>query len=520
MKASSEAAQTPPPSGARGALTLMIGTLASRVTGLLRISLLNQLYSQTVTDAFNVALKIPNLFRELLAEGALTNAFVPVYKGLSRDEARRLSGALLSLLLAVNTVLVLLAVLFAPALVSLLLSGGNVDFELAVTLTRVVFPFLAAISFSALAMGILQSEERFFAPAWAPVMLNLTTAVLMLLFPGQAVMLALAFVAGGVAQFAFQLPFLVRLGVLPRPRFGWHPALTGVVLLMTPFAFTTGARQFLNVIATRILDQLPPGSQTAFVNAETFLSLALGLFSISPALAYYSRLSADAVEAPERFVKTLREGLGLIAFLTVPAGLMLLLLAEPAVQAVLNWMTAFDPAAGADPQTLALSAAALAPLGLAVFPMGLNNLLLRTFYVRRLVRVPVALVAAFALFNALLYAALAPRYGIAGLSWATVVVMWAQLAVLLALVSRREGLSLLAFLARAGRLWLAGFGAAGFTALLLALLPEATTYWHHLLRAALGIGVMAGGYALFCLAARVSELERLRDAILRRLKDK
>ena len=156
----------------------MIGTLASRVTGLLRQSLLVQLFSTEVTDAFLIALKIPNLFRELLAEGALINSFVPAYKALPPADAKRLSGALLSLLVVLNGLLLLLAVWTAPVIVNLLVSDPDtINVPLTISLTRAVFPFLSAISFSALAMGILNAEERFFAPAWAPVVLNVVTAV-------------------------------------------------------------------------------------------------------------------------------------------------------------------------------------------------------------------------------------------------------------------------------------------------------------------------------------------------------
>ena len=162
----------------------MVGTLGSRVTGFLRQSLLNQLFATEITDAFLVALRVPNLFRELLAEGALTNSFVPIYKSLSRQEARSLSGALLGLLTIANGALLLLAFVGAPWVVNLLVAdSANINVELTVRLTRLVFPFLAAISFSALAMGILQAEERFLAPAWAPVALNVVTILGMLLYP-------------------------------------------------------------------------------------------------------------------------------------------------------------------------------------------------------------------------------------------------------------------------------------------------------------------------------------------------
>lgn len=505
-----ESPEAPPPrrSSARGALTLMGGTLASRVTGLLRNSLLNQLFPVGVADAFTVALKVPNLFRELLAEGALTNSFVPVYKGLPAAEAKRLSGALLSLLLLVNALLTLAAVAAAPWVVRLLLGAeGSVDYELAVRLARVVFPFLPAISLSAWAMGVLNAEERFLAPAWAPVALNVVASGLMLAFPGRAVPLALAFVLGALVQFVVQLPAMARHGLLPRPRLPWHPELAGVLLLMLPFAFTTSGRQVLNVVATRLLDALPAGSQLAFFNADLFLSLALGLFSVSPALAWYSRLADDAARAPERFAGTLLGGLRFITFLTVPAGLLLWLLAAPATRVVFDYLSLAG--GGAEPQVLRLTALATAPLGLAVFPLGLVNLLIRSFYVRRAVRLPVLIVVATLALHALLYALAAPRYGIAGMSWATVVVAWTQLAVLLTLVRRREGLELLAFARFAVTVALAAGAALAVGAGLLAVLPWPADWWGALARVVVVGGATALLYAGFGALLGLRELREL-----------
>ncbi|ADI16056.1 murein biosynthesis integral membrane protein MurJ [Truepera radiovictrix] len=501
-----------PRGGARGAVTLMIGTLASRVTGLLKQSLLVQLFDRSVTDAFNVALRVPNLFRELLAEGALTNAFVPVYKGLGAAEARRLSGALLSLLLFVNALLVLLAVWAAPWLVTRLLVAPDtpLDVPLIITLTRIVFPVLAALSFSALAMGVLNAEERFFAPAWAPVVLNVVTVALMLAFPGQAVMLAVAFVVGGAAQLLFQLPALARAGLLPRLGVWWHPQLLGVLTLMVPFTFSTSARQFLNVVSSRLLSTLPEGSVTAFSNADLFLSLALGLFSISPALAFYSRLSGQTGD-PEAFRATLGEGLGLIALLTAPAGVFLSVWATPVVVSVLDWTPVLG-GSGMGDTLVHFSAAALWPLGLAVFPVGLNNLLLRTLYARRRVRTPVALSVAFLGLHALLYALLAPRYGLVGLSAATAAVGWLQLGVLLALVWRRERFDLRRLWRSSLKVWLA----AALSALLVRTLLEPLALPGGWVGAALevvlaGVGVLAL-YAALCVRLRVPEAARFASA--------
>ena len=482
----------------------MIGTLASRVTGLLRSSLLNQLFTPTVTDAFNVALRFPNLFRELLAEGALTNAFVPLYKRLPPADAKRFSGALLSLLVVVNALLLLVAVWAAPAVVELLLaSNSNVDRALTVTLTRAVFPVLGALSFSALAMGILNAEERFFAPAWAPVILNLVTAVLMLMYPHQALMLAVAFVVGGVAQLVFQIPFLWRAGFLPQLGVWRHPQLRQLLVLFVPFTFTTGVRQFLNVVATNLLSRLPAGSVTAFSNADLFIGLALGLFSVSPSLAYYSRLAAQVTD-PEAFRDTLGRGLRLITFLTVPAGLLLLLYAGPAVVAVFDWLRLFGRS-GIDRTTLALSVAVLGPLGLSVFPAGLIAFLLRTFYVRQSVRLPVALTAFFTLLTALLYGQLSRRYGIAGFSWASVLVNWVELVLLLALVAWRERFGFTAFLSHTLRIWLAALLALGLAWVLAGAVALPAGWWGAVLELLVGGGLSVLLYLAFCVRFGVSE---------------
>lgn len=499
----------------RNALTLMVGTLASRVTGFLRMSLLAQLFDKRIADAFLIALRVPNLFRELLAEGALTNAFIPVYKKLPEPEAKRLAAALLGLLLLVNGIVLLLGIWGAEPIVDLLLLGnGNIDKDLTVRLTRLVFPFLAAISFSAWAMGILNAEEKFFAPAWAPVALNVVAVGLMLLYPGQADALAWGFVLGGLAQFLIQLPSLLRGGFLTRLSGLWHPQLTEVLVLMVPFTFTTGGRQILNVVTTNVLNLLPEGSALSFQNAELFLSLALGLFSISPALAYYSRLSANAASAPEAFATTLRQGLQLIAFLTVPAGLLLFFFAEAAVQTVFNWLTLLGRA-GTSPEVIAASIAALKPLGFAIFPIGLTNLLIRTYYVRQKVRTPIVLTLIFLSLQGTLYFVLTPLLGIAGLSWATVSVGWLQVITLFVLVASAEGLAIPATLSHASRVWLAGFVAALMSVAIVQWLPLPAGWTGYFLEVFLGLGVLATLYALACTLLRVPEVRGLL-ALLRR----
>ncbi len=440
----------------RGAITLMIGTLASRITGFLRQSLLNQIFDQDVTDAFAVARRVPNLFRELLAEGALSNSFIPIYKSVDKKEARKLASALFGLLLIVNGVLLVLAYMFTEPLVNLLLgANSNIDKALTIQFIRIVFPFLISISLSAWVMGILNAEERFLAPAWAPVALNLVAVVAMLAFPNYASSLAWGFVLGGFAQFVVQLPVLIKGKYIARLKAIWHPQLAVVVALMLPSVFTTSGRQVLNVLSVRILSSLEKGSATGFDNAELFFSLALGLFSISPAMAYYSRLSNHAANQPKEFAPTLLQGLRFIGILTIPAGLLLTLLAKPVVEIVFNWFSLLGRN-GAEVSVINASVAALVPLGLAVFPVGLNNLLVRTFYIRKKVKLLITIILLTLSLQAVLYFILAKYMGIAGLSWATVIVSWLQLGALLSLVYKREHFDLANFISFAARAVLAG----------------------------------------------------------------
>jgi putative peptidoglycan lipid II flippase len=491
----------------RSALTLMIGTLASRTTGFLRQSLLIQLFSVQIVDAFLVAQRVPNLFRELLAEGALTNSFIPVYKSLPKGEAKKLSASLLGLLVAVNGILLTITFLATPWIVELLLtSNGNVDRDLVTLLVRIVFPFLTTISLSAWAMGILNAEEAFFAPAWAPVALNIVSMILMLLFPNNAVMLGVGLVVGGLVQFLVQLPVLLRRKLFSMSSF-WHPQLAGVLLLMIPSAFTTGGRQIVQVIITNILDTLPRGSVTAFANAELFVGLVSGLFGVSPTLAYYSRLSDDAVNAPEQYKHTLLSGLRFIAFFMLPAGLILSVLAKPMIETLFNWMTLLGRS-GTSSDVMNYSVSALIPFGLAMFPMGLNTLMIRTFYIRKRVTAVVVITVLFLSLHAVLAYTLTPRMGIAGFSWASVAGNWFQFVMLIVFLWRSEGLNVVALASQVWRIALAA-GLAALAVYALNFLPWTASWWSSFAHTFLGLGIFAGVYLLFSLLLGINEVKQL-----------
>lgn len=368
--------QTKTPSAFRNTLTVMLGTLGSRLLGLVRQMVFNR-FDTHLTDAFGVAYRVPMLFRELLAEGALVNSFIPVYKALSDEEKPKMAAAFTGLLLGINLLLMGLGILGAPWMVDILVNqNSTLDRDLAVYLTRIMVPVLGLISMASVAMGLLNAGEHFKETSFAPIAFNVVSIAVMLIFPHTALWLGLSTTLGGLAQLLVQIPSMIRLGIMPVPNRLWHPALAKVLLMMLPFMLTTSSRQFLNVFLTNILTQFPKGAVTAYLNAETVFQLALGLFVISPALALYPRLAGMAAEQNwDEFKRFTLQALRLITFAAAPISALLCVLAGPAVS--IFYLSTPDP------DKFYFSQEILRYWALALLPWGMNALLVRTFYVRQ-----------------------------------------------------------------------------------------------------------------------------------------
>ncbi len=393
--------ETPPVrrSSTRNILTVMSGTLASRVLGLLRQALFNRLFNSEITDAFNLAYRIPNLFRELLAEGALTNSIIPVYKSLPLEERPKFAASLTGALAGLNLLVVGFGILLAPFVVGLRMADhSSINFALALQLTRIVWPFLAGISFSALAMALLNASEHFGSSSFSPLAFSVVSIIGFLLFPNNAVMLAVMTVIGGFAQFFVQIPSLQKFGLMPKLEFSWHPALGKALGLMVPFTFTTGTRELLSVVLTGILTSFPIGAMTGFTNADTVFLLALGLFAVSPALAFYPRL-AEYSSANDwgSFRDTLLSASRLVVFLTAPVTAVIFVLAPSVTSAM------FELTGRISNDKFVFTVAALPPLALAMIPWGLNQFLVRAFYVRQKTREAIVINVAGFLLNTAMY---------------------------------------------------------------------------------------------------------------------
>ncbi len=319
-------------------------TLLSRISGLVRDKALSYWFGADVAmDAFIVAFKIPNLLRRLFAEGAYSAAFVPVladYRASRPPAALRelvdhTTGALALVLAAVTAVGVvaapLLVLAFAPGFV------GDADgrFELAAAMLRLTFPYLLFVSLTALAGAVLNVHGRFAVPAATPLLLNLVLIVFAgavaprLEEPGIA--LALGVFVAGLVQLGFQVPFLLRLRLLPRPRFGFaHAGVRRILRLMGPVIFGSSIAQINLLLDTLIASFLAAGSISWLYYSDRLIEFPLGVFGIALATAILPSLSEQhARAAGNTFAQTLDWALKLVAAIGVPAALALGVLAEP-----------------------------------------------------------------------------------------------------------------------------------------------------------------------------------------------
>ncbi|MEE8286269.1 MAG: murein biosynthesis integral membrane protein MurJ, partial [Gammaproteobacteria bacterium] len=318
--------------------------MVSRVLGLVRDVIIAWVFgaSQGNTDAFFVAFRLPNFLRRLFAEGAFSQAFVPIlgeYKSQrSHQEVRELTahvaGTLGAVLLAVTAV----GVLAAPVLVMIFAPGFLADeekFALTVQMVRITFPYILFVSLTAFAAGLLNTYGRFGVPAFTPVLLNLALiGAALLLAPLMAepiTALAWGVLIAGLAQLAFQLPFLRRLGLLTMPRFSRaHQGVRRVVRLMMPAAFGASVAQINLLIDTLIASFLVTGSVSWLYYSDRLVEFPLGVFAIAMATVILPNLSQHhARESVESFSDTLDWGLRWVLVVATPSALGLILLADP-----------------------------------------------------------------------------------------------------------------------------------------------------------------------------------------------
>ena len=318
-------------------------TSLSRVLGFVRDMIFAWVFgSGAATDAFFVAFRIPNLFRRMFAEGAFSLAFVPVFTEYKEQRSQaelqelvdRVTGTLGLILFGLSV----LGVIAAPLLMFVFAPGfvDNPDkYQLAVSMLRLTFPYVLFISLVACAGGILNSFSRFAIPAFTPVLLNLCliAAAIWLapLLEQPITALAWGVFIAGMVQLALQLPFLKQLGLLPKPRWGWHtPGVQKIFKLMLPALFGSSVAQINILINTILASQLIDGSVSWLYYTDRLVEFPLGVLGVALATVILPKLSQQHIaDSPQAFSQTLDWALRWVLLIGMPATIGLILLAGP-----------------------------------------------------------------------------------------------------------------------------------------------------------------------------------------------
>jgi len=331
---------------ARSSLVVSSLTFLSRIMGLLREIVIAALFGASAeADAFFVAFRIPNFLRRLFAEGAFSQAFVPVLsvyrQQRSREEVKilldHLAGRLSSILLMVSVVGVIgapvLATVFAPGYLD-----ESEKFNLLVDMLRITFPYILLISLTGFAGGILNSYNHFAVPAFTPVFLNITLIIcavwLSPLFAEPVLAIAWGVIIAGIIQVMFQLPFLGHLHLIPRPRLQpKHEGVAQIITLMIPIMFSVSVGQINLLLDTVLVTFIAgDGNVSWLYYADRIMYLPLGVFAVAIATVILPSLSRKHAEASvEHFKATLDWGLRCILLIGMPASIALVALAQPLV---------------------------------------------------------------------------------------------------------------------------------------------------------------------------------------------
>ena len=373
-------------------------TMLSRFMGLARdIIFARVIGAEALADVFFVAFKIPNFFRRLFAEGAFAQAFVPIL-GEYREKGSqaavkalidRVTGTLGVSLLALTLIVVLASPVMAAIFAPKWFFDDPAKFAATADMLRVTFPYLLFISMTGVAGGILNSYDRFAVPAFTPLLLNATLIAAALiaapLFDEPAYALAWGVFMAGVVQLIFQLPFLHRIHMLPKPVVDWQDrGVRKILALMAPAIFGVSVSQINLLLDTMLATFLPTGSVSWLYYSDRLSELPLGVFAVAIATVILPNLSRyHAADSKQAYSETLDWALKMVLIIAVPAAAALVLLAEPILVTLFYYgdvMTARDMSMA----TLSLRAYAV---GLVAFM--LIKVLAPGFFARQDMRTPV-----------------------------------------------------------------------------------------------------------------------------------
>lgn len=418
----------------KSASTVSLWTLASRITGLVRESLMAAMFgASAMTDAFNVAFRIPNLFRRLFAEGAFSQAFVPVLaasKTQNGEVATKIVIDRVATVLAWALVVTcVVGVAVAPFMVWAMASGLQKEpkgYDAAVWMTRFMFPYIGFMSMVALSSGVLNTYKRFAIPAATPVLLNISTIAaawwLAPWFSQSAIepifAMAVGVMVGGVLQLGLQIPALRRLGLLPRIGLSWSairtawadPATKNITHLMAPALLGVSVAQISLLINTQIASHLATGSVSWLSYADRLMEFPTAMLGVALGVVLMPQLAAANASGNSKDYSALLDwGLRIVVLLAVPCAVALLLFSQPLVAVLFHYkaFTAFD---------VAQTALALQGWGVGLVGIVAIKVLAPGYYARQDIKTPVRIAIAVLVITQLLNWALVPFFKHAALS--------------------------------------------------------------------------------------------------------
>lgn len=420
----------------KAASTVSLLTFVSRITGLVRELLIASTFgASALTDAFNVAFRIPNLFRRLFAEGAFSQAFVPVLAASmareGEESTHRLVDRVATVLAWILAVTCMAGVLAAPFLVWAMASGLQQNphgYEVAVVMTRWMFPYIAFMSLVALAAGVLNTRRRFAVPAATPVLLNLSMIIAAWLgapwFARLGVepiyALCAGVMLGGVLQLGAQLLALMRIGYLPRIGLGWSAlrqawtddSTRNIARLMVPALLGVSVAHISTLINTQIASHLIPGSVSWLTYADRLMEFPTALLGVALGVVLMPQLAAArAADDGARYSAMLDWGLRIVVFLAVPCAVALLTFSRPLV-AVLYHYGAFTD------RDVHQTSIALMGYGAGLLGLVAIKVLAPGFYASQDIKTPVKIAVAVLVITQLLNLVLVPWFAHAGLALA------------------------------------------------------------------------------------------------------
>ena len=518
---------------ARSAGLIGIATMASRVLGVARDMVLSAFFGAgTEMDAFNVAFRVPNLLRDLFAEGAMTAAFVPTFTRTlttqGREAAWRLGSLVINSLVLVTGTLVILGMVFAYPITHAIAPGFAAvpgKLELTTQLTRIMLPFLTTVAAAVAMMGMLNSLRRFFIPALSPAMFNVATIACAFAFvpalrqrgwPGIAA-IAIGTLLGGLGQIALQWPVLRREGFRYRPVLDFtDPDLREVLRLMGPSTLGLAAVQINVAVNTYLASSQEEGAVSWLSVAFRVMYLPIGLFGVSIATAVLPEVARRANEGDLAGMRRSISGaLRMMMMLNVPATVGLVALANPIVAVLLQRgrFTAADTAA---------TAAALMFYAPGLLAYSVVKIASPSFYSLRDSRTPVTVSVISVLANLAINLMLVRVMGFRGLALGTALAAMFNAGTLLFLLRQRlDGLEgrriVIAFVKIACASVAMGFAAHYASQWVAARVPPTGTLW----RAIELAGAIAVGLAVLVASARVLRIAEFDEAfgrVLRRFR--